>query len=34
VFAPYVAEIAWLFIFPLTRLVFAWFFAAEPEQPG
>jgi uncharacterized membrane protein len=34
VFAPYAAEIAWLLVFPLTRLVFAWFFADDPEQPG
>jgi uncharacterized membrane protein len=34
VFAPYVAEIAWILVFPLTRLVFLWFFAADDEQPG
>jgi hypothetical protein len=34
VFAPYAAEIAWLFVFPLTRLVFVWFFADDHEQPG
>jgi TMEM175 potassium channel family protein len=33
-FAPYAAEIAWLLIFPLTRLVFAWFLADDHEQPG
>ena len=33
-FAPYVAEILWIFVFPLTRMVFIWFFADEPEQPG
>src|SRR5215469_12901770 len=26
-FAPYVAEILWIFVFPLTRMVFIWFFA-------
>ncbi len=34
VFAPYAAEITWLLVFPLTRLVFVWFFAEEDEQPG
>jgi uncharacterized membrane protein len=34
VFAPYIAEITWIFVFPLTRLVFVWFFAEEREQPG
>jgi uncharacterized membrane protein len=34
VFAPYAAEIAWILVFPLTRLVFAWFFAEENGQPG
>jgi uncharacterized membrane protein len=34
VFAPYAAEIAWVFIFPLTRIVFVWFFDEEHEQPG
>lgn len=34
VFAPYAAEIAWILIFPLTWLVFVWFFAEEHEQPG
>jgi uncharacterized membrane protein len=33
-FAPYAAEIAWLLIFPLTRLVFVWFFAYEHERSG
>jgi uncharacterized membrane protein len=34
VFAPYAAEIAWILIFPLTWLVFVWFFSEEQEQPG
>jgi uncharacterized membrane protein len=34
VFAPYAAEIMWLFVFPLTRLVFVWFFAGGEEQTG
>ena len=34
VFAPYAAEIAWILVFPLTWLVFVWFFAEEQEQPG
>ena len=34
VFAPYAAEIVWLFVFPLTRIVFVWFFAEDREQPG
>jgi TMEM175 potassium channel family protein len=34
VFAPYAAEIVWLFIFPLTWLVFVLFFAEDREQPG
>jgi uncharacterized membrane protein len=34
VFAPYAAEIAWLLIFPTTRLVFVWFFAHDHERPG
>jgi uncharacterized membrane protein len=33
VFAPYAAEIAWLLIFPLTRLVFVWFFADDHGRP-
>jgi uncharacterized membrane protein len=33
-FAPYAAEIAWLFIFPLTWIVFVWFFAEDREEPG
>jgi hypothetical protein len=32
VFAPYIAEAIWLLTFPLTRLVFVWFFAEEGEQ--
>jgi TMEM175 potassium channel family protein len=34
VFAPYIAEVVWILIFPLTRIVFVWFFAEEHEQPG
>jgi TMEM175 potassium channel family protein len=34
VFAPYAAEIVWVLIIPVTRLVFVWFFAEEHEQPG
>jgi uncharacterized membrane protein len=34
VFAPYAAEIVWLFIFPLTWIVFVLFFGEEHEQPG
>ena len=34
VFAPYAAEIVWIFIFPLTWIVFAWFVAEEHEPPG
>ena len=34
VFAPYIAEVIWILIFPLTRIVFVWFFAEEHEQPG
>jgi len=34
VFAPYAAEITWIFAFPLTRIVFAWFVAGEREEPG
>jgi hypothetical protein len=34
VFAPYAAEILWVFVFPLTRMVFVWLFAEEHEQPG
>jgi uncharacterized membrane protein len=34
VFAPYAAEIMWILVFPLTRLVFAWFLAEDHEQPG
>jgi TMEM175 potassium channel family protein len=33
-FAPYAAEIVWLFIFPLTWIVFVLFFAEDREQPG
>jgi TMEM175 potassium channel family protein len=34
VFAPYAAEIVWVLIFPLTRIVFVWFFAEDREQPA
>ena len=33
-FIPYAAEIAWVLVFPLTRIVFVWVFAEEHEQPG
>jgi len=33
VFTSYAAEIIWFLAFPLTRLVFVWFFAEEREQP-
>ena len=33
-FAPYAAEIAWFFTFPLARMVFVWFSAEEHKQPG
>jgi uncharacterized membrane protein len=33
-FAPHAAEILWILIFPFTRLVYAWFLAEDPEQPG
>ena len=32
VFAPYVAEILWIFVFPLTRIAYVWFSADEPRQ--
>ena len=32
--APYAAEVLWILIFPLTRLVFVWFSAEEHDQPG
>jgi uncharacterized membrane protein len=32
-FVPYIAEIVWILVFPLTRLVFIWFSAEEREQP-
>lgn len=32
VFAPYSAEILWVFVFPLTRIVFVWF--SGEKQPG
>jgi uncharacterized membrane protein len=31
-FAPYAAEILWIFVFPLTRIAYVWFFADEPRQ--
>ncbi len=34
VFAPYAAEILWLLIFPVTWIVFVWFFAEDREQAG
>ena len=34
VFAPYIAEAVWILIFPLSRIVFVWFFAEEHEHPG
>jgi uncharacterized membrane protein len=34
VFAPYAAEVVWILVFPLTRIVFVWFFEEKPEQPG
>ena len=33
-FAPYAAEAVWILIFPLTRIVFVWFFVEEHEEPG
>ena len=32
--APYAAEVVWFLVFPLTRIVFVWFSAKEPNQPG
>ena len=34
VFAPYAAEVLWIFVFPLTRIVYVWFSAEQDEQPG
>jgi uncharacterized membrane protein len=34
IFAPYAAEAVWVLVFPLTRLVSAWFGAEEHQQPG
>jgi uncharacterized membrane protein len=31
-FAPYAAEILWFLVFPLTRIVYIWFFAEEHQQ--
>jgi len=28
-FAPYAAEVLWVLVFPLTRIVYVWFFARE-----
>jgi hypothetical protein len=33
-FAPYAAEVLWLFVFPLTRIAYVWFSAEQHEQPG
>ena len=34
-FAPYAAEILWILVFPITRLVFVWFLAeGHEQQPG
>ena len=33
-FAPYAAEVLWILVFPLTRVVFVWFSAEQPTQPG
>jgi uncharacterized membrane protein len=32
-FAPYAAEIVWVLVFPLTRLIFVWFSAERHEEP-
>ncbi len=32
-FAPYVAEVMWIFAFPLARISFVWFSAEERKQP-
>jgi len=34
IFAPYAAEIAWILVLPLSRIVFVWFLADEHEQSG
>jgi uncharacterized membrane protein len=31
-FAPYAAEILWVFVFPLTRIAYVWFLAEEHHQ--
>jgi hypothetical protein len=31
-FAPYAAEILWVFVFPLTRIAYIWFLAEEHHQ--
>jgi uncharacterized membrane protein len=33
-FAPYAAEVLWVLVFPLTRVVYVWFYAEEHKQPG
>ena len=33
-FAPYAAEVRWVLVFPLTRVVFVWFSAEDHKQPG
>jgi uncharacterized membrane protein len=33
-FAPYAAEIAWVFIFPLTRVAYVWFLDEQHKPPG
>ena len=34
VFAPYVAEIMWFFVFPLNRITYVWFSGEKHDQPG
>jgi uncharacterized membrane protein len=33
-FAPFAAELMWVFAFPVARMVFVWFFAGEDRKPG
>ncbi len=33
-FAPYVAEILWILVFPLTRIAYVWYFAEERKEPA
>ena len=33
-FAPYAAEVMWIFVFPLTRIAYVWFSAENHKQPG